>query len=207
MDKMDKQLYEFLQKAAKFHGHVCPGLAIGCVASKIILKKTKPAKDEELVAIVENNTCAVDAIQVLTGCTLGKGNLIYKDYGKMVFTFYNRTTKKALRLSLKPSVLKEIDSEDTLKFFEKYQKGNITSEELEEFKKHFHKLSELILMQGEEIFNVSEVKMEEPEKARIFKSTICDKCGELVMESKAHRIGDKNFCTPCFELIKIGNDS
>lgn len=38
--------------------------------------------DEEMVAIVENDSCAVDAIQVLTGCTLGKGNLIFRDYGK-----------------------------------------------------------------------------------------------------------------------------
>jgi formylmethanofuran dehydrogenase subunit E len=43
--------------------------------------------DEELVAVVETDMCGVDAIQYLTGCTFGKGNLIHKDYGKNAFTY------------------------------------------------------------------------------------------------------------------------
>jgi formylmethanofuran dehydrogenase subunit E len=37
------------------------------------------AKDEELVAIVENDACGVDALQCVAGCTLGKGNLLFRD--------------------------------------------------------------------------------------------------------------------------------
>jgi formylmethanofuran dehydrogenase subunit E len=57
------------------------------------------AGDEELVAIVENDACGTDAVQFLSGCTFGKGNLIFKDYGKMVCTFYNRKSGKAIRIS------------------------------------------------------------------------------------------------------------
>jgi formylmethanofuran dehydrogenase subunit E len=72
----------------EFHGHVCPGLALGYRVSMFALKELgERALDEELVAIVENNSCAVDAVQVITGCTFGKGNLIFKDYGKQVYTF------------------------------------------------------------------------------------------------------------------------
>ena len=39
------------------------------------------AADEEIVAIVENDACGVDALQCVTGCTFGKGNLIFRDYG------------------------------------------------------------------------------------------------------------------------------
>ena len=50
-------------------------------------------------------TCAaVDAIQSLTGCTFGKGNLIHKDYGKSAFTFYRRKDGKAARLVARPDL-------------------------------------------------------------------------------------------------------
>jgi len=73
-----------LQRAVIFHGHFCPGLAIGYRAAQIAMDalRTDRAEDEELVAIVENDSCAVDAVQVLSGCTFGKGNLIFRDHGK-----------------------------------------------------------------------------------------------------------------------------
>ncbi len=61
------------------------------------------SQDEEIVAVVENDSCAVDAVQVLTGCTFGKGNLLFKDHGKQVYTFINRNTNDAVRVSLNDS--------------------------------------------------------------------------------------------------------
>ncbi|NOR46814.1 MAG: formylmethanofuran dehydrogenase, partial [Methanosarcinaceae archaeon] len=90
-----------IENAIRFHGHQCPGLADGIRVSEVVLRELgKPARDEEMIAIVENNSCGVDAIQLLTGCTFGKGNLIFRDYGKSVYTFINRETNKALRISL-----------------------------------------------------------------------------------------------------------
>ena len=92
----------------RFHGHLCPGVTLGYCASKIALKELRAGRDvdEQLVAIVENDACGIDAIQAVTGCTLGKGNLIYRDYGKHVYTFINRVTGDAIRVSLKD---REID--------------------------------------------------------------------------------------------------
>jgi len=97
-------------EVTKFHGHVCPGSAIGYRAAEIAIKKlsSSRAEDEEFLAIVENDSCSVDAIQVVTGCTFGKGNLIFKDYGKNVYTFVNRKTGESIRLSLNKSI-DEID--------------------------------------------------------------------------------------------------
>ena len=61
-------------------------------------------EDEELVAIVENDSCSVDAIQYVTGCTMGKGNLIFRDYGKHAYTFFNRNTGKGIRITRKKGV-------------------------------------------------------------------------------------------------------
>ena len=90
-------------EVVRFHGHLCPGVTLGYCASKIALRELYVGRDvdEHLVAIVENDACGVDAIQAVTGCTLGKGNLIFRDYGKHVYTFINRATKDAVRISLK----------------------------------------------------------------------------------------------------------
>ena len=66
-------------RCVEFHGHACPGLAIGYRASEAAVQKLNItfSKDEELVCVTENNACGVDAVQLLTGCSIGKGNLIY----------------------------------------------------------------------------------------------------------------------------------
>ena len=50
---------------------------------------------------MENDSCAVDAIQVVTGCTFGKGNLIFFDFGKQSYTFASRDSGEAVRVSMK----------------------------------------------------------------------------------------------------------
>ena len=84
----DKPLPEDLRYCIAFHGHLCPGLVYGYIVAKgaMDLLGIERAEDEEIVVISENDTCAVDALQVLLGTTTGKGNLILKDYGKNAFT-------------------------------------------------------------------------------------------------------------------------
>lgn len=63
----------------EFHGHECPGLAMGYRMASAAMNALNSihSEDEEIVAIVENNACGVDALQCVTGCTFGKGNLIF----------------------------------------------------------------------------------------------------------------------------------
>jgi formylmethanofuran dehydrogenase subunit E len=61
------------------------------------------SEDEEVVCIVENDSCSVDAIQSVLGCTVGKGNLLFHMRGKQAFSFYNRNTGKSVRLVQKNS--------------------------------------------------------------------------------------------------------
>lgn len=185
-------------RAVEFHGHVCPGLAIGYRAAELGLKELacRRAMDEELVAVVENDACGVDAIQVVTGCTLGKGNLILKDYGKQAYTFMDRKSGDGVRVSLRqtPDEMDPVLS----RLRGKVMSGIASAGEGAEFRKRMNGAVESILaMPGEKLFEIRRVKAEIPEKARIFRSVKCTKCGEMVSEARA-RVQDGGFvCITC----------
>jgi len=182
-----------------FHGHVCPGTAIGYRAAEIAIKELSSSRalDEEFLAIVENDSCSVDAIQVVTGCTMGKGNLIFRDHGKHVYTFVNRNTGDTLRVSLNKSI-DDMDPEFA-KIREKAFSELASEEELSKFGKKTNEVSQKILeAPTNDLFKIEHIEFEIPEKARIFKSVTCAKCGELVAEHRA-RVENNNFvCIPCF---------
>jgi formylmethanofuran dehydrogenase subunit E len=161
-----------------FHGHSCPGLAIGYRMSNAALNflSDSRSEDEELVAIVENNACGVDALQYLSGCTFGKGNLIFKDYGKHVYTLFSRKSKKGVRVLLRDENIFKSIRDDREKF-----------------------IQWLLSVPEEEIVSLEGVDIDEPEPARIFKSVKCSFCDESVMETRTMEIDGKPACIPCAE--------
>ncbi len=160
----------------EFHGHECPGLAIGYRMASAGLKaiETARSEDEEIVSIVENDACGVDALQCITGCTFGKGNLIFSDYGKHVYTIYSRSLGKAVRVVFNIDGLPDSIGEDR----------NV--------------LTEWILSAPQEdILSVTLVAVPEPAPAAIRNSVSCSICGESVMESRTRIVDGKSVCTPC----------
>ncbi len=182
-----------------FHGHACPGLALGYRVSLHALKMLGDrASDEELTATVENSTCAVDAVQVLTGCTFGKGNLIFRDYGKHVYTFMRRPSGEGIRISVDWRSPEETDKEKSL--WERYMKGDRSVEVLNMVHDGKAKKIEIIMSaKDEELFTVTKSGMALPEEARIYPSVRCAGCNEKVMEPRARLRDGKIVCIPCFE--------
>ena len=191
--------------AIRFHGHVCPGLIIGYRTAKVAQSafRVERSEDEELVAMVENDACSVDAIQVLLGCTLGKGNLIYRDYGKQVYTIVSRESKRAIRIALKSTILGRPSETEAL--FQKAQENEAFAKEreaLDDFRKKHMK--ELLEMDEETLFKIEDVQIDMLERARIFKSVLCHYCEEKVMEPRAHIRDGKIACIPCSEEYTRG---
>jgi formylmethanofuran dehydrogenase subunit E len=188
-----------------FHGHICPGLALGYRVSTFALKELgKRANDEELVAIVENNSCAVDAVQVITGCTFGKGNLIFKDYGKQVYTFIKRPSGDGLRISVEWNPPE--DTEEEKHIWDRYMKGDRSDEVLKIIHNRRSRKIEMILrVEDEELFKVKKGKMDLPEEAKIYPSLRCSRCGEKVMEPRARIKDSKIACIPCYETLDRSN--
>ncbi|MGB9975600.1 FmdE family protein [Thermovenabulum sp.] len=168
---MDKKLWE---KCVSFHGHECPGLAIGFRACEAAKEKLNIgfSKDEEIVCVTENDACGVDAVQVITGCTVGKGNLIFRNTGKQAYTFFRRDTKEGIRIVLKPSD-REMTREEKMKY--------------------------LLNAPLEDIFEFKKPRFDIPEKARIFRSVKCENCGEMAAENKIRLMEGKKVCMDCYE--------
>ncbi|MCE5338135.1 MAG: FmdE family protein [Methanomicrobiaceae archaeon] len=187
-------------EAAAFHGHVCPGLALGYRAAETALERLRSgrAEDEELVTIAETDACGVDAIQVLTGCTVGKGNLFFKNYGKHAFTFINRLTGDAVRITGNPSF--DTDSLDPglAPLRARVMQGRVPDEEWAEYRRRTDRVVEAILdLPAEKLFTIQNVDIDIPERARIFRSVPCAKCGELTAESRVRVEDGKLVCRAC----------
>ena len=83
------------------------------------------------MAAVETDACATDAVQVLTGCTLGKGSLIQKDLCKHFYTLVSRKSGEGVRVALKAGVL-ELSERDP-ELVRKLIGGEATPENRKEF--------------------------------------------------------------------------
>ncbi|MDI6711199.1 MAG: FmdE family protein [Bacillota bacterium] len=185
------------ERVLAFHGHACPGLVNGYRAALAALERLREmrAEDEELVAIVENDCCAVDAVQVLTGCTFGKGNLIFRDYGKQVFTIGSRKSGRAVRVAVRKSG--QSDPSYTA-LMNKVMAGTAGPEEREAFAAMREaRIRELLEMPEEELLDVREARVDLPPKARIFRSVVCSSCGEAAMEPRVRMRDGEPVCIPC----------
>lgn len=193
------------EKAVAFHGHECIGLAWGFRVAEAALEYLEAGRDidEQILAVVENDSCAVDAIQLMTGCTLGKGNLIFHDYGKQVYTFVLRKSGKAIRITINDPEEKKDGSLNLLR--KKVFSGKADEDEKRIFYQKTKEIQNRILSCSlPEVCRVQEIDYEPPEKARIFSSVICSCCGEKVMEPRARIRNGKPACIPCAEKYTRG---
>lgn len=171
------------EETVAFHGHSCPGLAMGYRVALAALRElgaageSGRAVDEELVALAENDSCSVDAVQFVTGCTLGKGNLKLLDRGKHAYTFWNRDTGKGARIYLEPFF-----------FADESRKAEMTKAERVDY---------LLRAPEAELLKISAPLEKIPDEARIRMSRRCDACGELAMDSKLLDVDGRTLCLAC----------
>ena len=164
---------ELFEKSVEFHGHRCPGLAIGVRAAVEAqnLLGIDHSKDEEIVCVAENDACGVDGVQVILGCSAGKGNLIFRIRGKQAFSFFNRKNGKQIRL-----ILKELPKMSS-------------REEKQQF---------ILKAPISEVFELKTPEYGLPEQARLFDSIPCEICGESTAEPYVRIENGKKVCLDCF---------
>jgi formylmethanofuran dehydrogenase subunit E len=206
-----KDMTQILFKAGVVHGHYCPGLALGVVASVEGLHALARLRDiqlsdllqadgmEELIAIVEMNSCVSDGVQVVTGCTFGNNSLIYHDYGKTAVSLGSRSGR-GLRVNVGPEyqeVLNKTVPEYTPLFERVVKNHERDSELLIRFKKASAEASFSLLAQGSLFLTLTEIHMKVPDYASIRESKICTRCGESVIANRGVFKNGEFFCIPC----------
>ena len=178
---------QLLEKSTKIHGHICAGQVIGVRMSMIGLREIgiddPKAQRKDFYVLVEIDRCATDAIQTVTGCSLGKRSLKWLDYGIMAATFVNLKTSKAVRIT----ALEE--SRETSK---KYcpEIGDKYKQQLESYR----------IMPEAELFKVQEVKITVPEEdmpGRPMRRVQCERCGDWVQDCREVMQDGKPLCKPC----------
>ena len=193
---------ELIKATIDFHGHSCPGLAIGIRAAELAIDRFGRSLDEEIVAVVETDMCAVDAIQFLLGCTFGKGNLIHLDYGKSAFTFHSRQKEKSIRIVARPGAIGDPDDE-LIALRNKKLQEKLTPGEQKRLSEAMAKRTKRIMETDiDKLFEVKPSQRPVPRKARILESLICQECGEATMESRTRRLLGQTLCTSCFEAVE-----
>ena len=161
-------------EAVKFHGHSCPGLAIGARIAMDYMEESclhVRAEDEEVVAVIETDACGVDGIQAILGCTAGKGNLWLQKRGKHVFTFFQRGSGQGIRYAWKGFGSDERNREDKIEYFLNGAK--------------------------EELYIVEAARFSLPPEANIYSSVYCAKCGEHTAEPCLRVKDGQMVCLDC----------
>ena len=190
---------ERIREAIAFHGHWCPGLATGIRVAEMALREVGRAGDEDIVAVAESDTCAIDAIQVLTGCTVGKGNLVLLGIGKMGFSFYRRRDGKAVRIVGRPPKPGE-GTDEYRELQAKSNGGNLADRERDRFETLRQERGRRILEADlDELFELKTPPRPVPPYAPMKRSLACSACGESVMETRARLCDGRILCPDCFE--------
>jgi formylmethanofuran dehydrogenase subunit E len=193
-----------LKKCVDFHGHLCPGLVYGYLVAKEAIKllELKRSRDEEVVAISENDSCAVDALQILLGTSTGKGNLILKDYGKNAYTILNRSKKRAYRFSRDKSYRYRGERQEEYNRLDAaFSSGAATDKDKRRLK--MLKTSDLLSRPFDDVFTSKEIDFIMPPYAPLARSEACVKCGEMTMSTKMVASEDDQLvCIPCSREAK-----
>jgi len=102
---------DLLKESSTIHGHHCSGQVLGVRMAMIGCREVgidAPKNCKKLIVYVEMDRCATDAVQAVTGCSLGKRTLKFLDYGKMAATFINTETQQAVRVLAKDDACAQV---------------------------------------------------------------------------------------------------
>mgnify|MGYP005845633165 CR=1 FL=1 len=193
----DKQI---LLDALKFHGHKCWASVAGVRAGLAALRQLDAPRSggTQVFGIVETGEehggrCCGDGVQYATGCTFGKGNLRKEPLGKLAVTVIDKDTNRAVRVSYKPVLQKQIADSA---FMQKRAAGIMANEipEAEQME-----LVNLVWDAPEaDVLSIGPVFEYDGEwLPEVMGFVPCDGCGELVAKAYLRVVGQKQMCIPC----------
>lgn len=179
---------DLLEESTRIHGHICAGQVIGVRMSMLglsLLNIDDPKGEDrkKLYVIVEIDRCATDAIQSVTGCSLGKRSMRWLDHGIMAATFIHLQSGQALRITA---------LEEARDYSKKYCR-DITD-------KYARQLEAYKIMPEEELFRVEAVTVEiapEDLPGRPLRRVQCESCLDWVQDKRDVLVKGQILCRNC----------
>lgn len=179
---------KLLADSVALHGHLCAGQVIGVRMSILGLQlihitDPKGADRKKLYVVVEIDRCATDAVQSVTGCSLGKRSLRWVDLGIMAATFVNLEDAKAVRITAREES-RVLANNYFTEITNKYQR----------------QLQAYQVMSDEELFRVQQVRMAIPEldlPGRSLRRVACKQCGDWVQDGREVTTDTGTLCRSC----------
>ena len=149
----------------------------GC--REIVLDRPRSA-GKALVVFVEIDRCATDAIEAVTGVSLGKRTLKHMDYGKMAATFVNIPAALAVR------VVAHDAARDVARW--------LTPSERDA---RYAQLAVYRVMPDEDLFRMEPVVVAPGWLDRRRVRVTCEMCREGINYQREVRAGGRTLCRPC----------
>ncbi len=181
-----RSLDELLRECSSLHGHSCAGQVLGARMAITGCREVgidEPKGCKKLIVCVEMDRCATDAIQAVTGCSLGRRTLKFLDYGKMAATFINCDTQRAIRI---------LARDDARTLASAYCPDAANPHEAQ--KTAYEKMPDAVLFSLQQVKpDIAEENMPGYRGQRVY----CDNCGEGINFRREIQIGEETLCIPC----------
>lgn len=179
---------QLLAESTRIHGHICAGQVIGVRMSmaaleRIGIREPKGADRKKLYVLVEIDRCATDAIQSVTGCSLGKRSLRWLDFGVMAATFVNLESNRAVRVIAREEA-RALSKSYYPEIMDKYQR------QLEAYK----------VMPLDELFVFQDVRVQLKDcdmPGRPLRRVQCEQCGDWVQDCREQERDGQTLCRSC----------
>jgi len=185
---------ELFKDSSSLHHHQCAGQVLGVRMAMLGCREVgidEPRGCKRLVVYVEMDRCATDAVQAVTGCSLGKRTLKFLDYGKMAATFVDTATGKAVRV---------LARDGARELAPHYAPGAATLREAQ--KQAYRIMPEDTLFRWRPVtLHVAPQEMPGYRGERVQ----CDACGEGINFHREVKLGGRTVCIPCAQAGVIVN--
>ena len=177
---------ELLKESSSVHGHLCAGQVLGVRMAMAGCREVgieEPKGCKKLMVYVEIDRCATDAIQAVTGCSLGKRTLKFLDYGKMAATFVNLETRQAARVIARDDARDHVSS---------YVTDGLNRREAE--KAAYSVMPEGLLFR----FQSTQIQIAEQDMPGVRGGRVlCSQCGEGINFKREIEVDGQVLCVPC----------
>lgn len=176
----DNEFLALVENVYAFHTKRAPGIPIA--VQMVLIAREKLGK-VKLGAVAETQVCLSDAIQFLTGCTIGNKYLILlHKIGRYALTLYDRQNGRGWRVAVSLDKIDAKKMPETRKFFLRQRDSIVLTDESAR-KASAKIIVDEFMANGRDIFTLQQVQMKNFAKPPVPAAAVCNLCGESFLQT------------------------